>query len=138
MDRSVAQRIIARETGPLMALLGIGHWRIVTTMDLADDHTLGQCETLIDYNRATIAFNPALFSDEKSLLKTIRHELFHVVLSPFDLFMETINQIEALEPLRPALTRLWTHAQEMGVVNLERMFHGLTTPPEPPKRSRAK
>jgi hypothetical protein len=134
MDRSAVQAIVDREAGPLCERLGIERWSIRFSFDpesTGDDGHLkhGECTRLVDYNSAHISLNPESFADEESVLGTLRHELFHVVLAPFDLYSSSVDRaLEAGAPVREILDRVWDHACERGVINLERMYVGLIGP----------
>jgi hypothetical protein len=131
MDRSECQAVVEGAMPPLMRRLGIPHWRVVVSYDPsamdADGHLKhGECTRLVDYDSAHVKLNPESFDDREQLLRTLRHELFHIVLSPFDLYSTAIDRIEALDPIRDVLDRVWDHACERAVINLERMYAGLT------------
>jgi hypothetical protein len=135
MDRSAVKAIVDREIEPLMDRLGIGHWKIrVNYRPEATDEVgrlrHGECTRLVDYNSAGIVLNPEAFDDEADVLASLRHELFHVVLSPFDLFMQAARA--ALGDDRSALAtleRVWDHAVEKAVINLGRIWYGLVEKP---------
>jgi hypothetical protein len=134
MDRSAVKAIVDREIEPLMARLGIPHWHVVVSYDLrADDgicRVKGRCSRAMDYNKARIEFDPDECDDEDDVLKTLRHELFHVIASPFDLYMQAADQLtEEGSPEEAILRRVFDHAVEKAMINLERMFIGLTGPP---------
>jgi hypothetical protein len=134
MDRSAVKAIVDREIEPLMVRLGIPHWHVVVSYDLrADDgicRVKGRCSRAMDYNKARIEFDPDECDDEDDVLKTLRHELFHVVASPFDLYMQAADQLtKEGSPEEAILRRVFDHAVEKAMINLERMFLGLTGPP---------
>jgi hypothetical protein len=134
MDRSAVQAIVDRAIGPLAGRLGIEHWSIRVSYDPeptdSDGHLKhGECTRLVDYNSAHISLNPESFDDESAVLATLRHELYHVVLSPFDLYSSSVDRaLEGEGAVREILDRVWNHACERAVINLERMFVGLTEP----------
>jgi hypothetical protein len=133
MDRSEVRAIVGREIGPLMQRLGIDHWDVtVSYASSAEDSDgwieHGRCTRMIDYNKATITLNPESFNDEMAVLKTLRHELFHVVLAPFDLYSSAVDQvIDGDHAAHGLVDRVWTHACEGAVIALERMYRGLTS-----------
>jgi hypothetical protein len=136
MDRSAVKAIVEREIGPLMARLGIPHWHLVVSYDLREDDGTcrinGRCTRVIDYNRAHIELAPGEFDDEAHVLKTLRHELFHVVASPFDLYMQAADQLtKEGSPEEAILRRVFDHAVEKATINLERMYRGLTSSEAP-------
>jgi hypothetical protein len=130
MDQSSAREIVERDIEGLMEALGIPHWRITVEYGPipgdGDDglSSQGQCTRLIDYESAVIELDPARLDDEAHLLKILRHELFHVVLSPFDLMRSwMLTGISGAEHDRAM--RVINHATERGVKHLERMWNGL-------------
>jgi hypothetical protein len=132
MDRSAARAIVDREIEPLMRRLGIPHWHVSVVYDLRADNTSATtqalCHTLVDYNRARIEIDPDAIDDEADLLRVLRHELMHVLLSPFDLVANTLR--DALDDRsRAVLQTIQAYAQEQAVINLERMYRGLTKEP---------
>lgn len=131
MDRSAVQAVVERELGPLLQRLGIGHWKVRCSYAPApdqDDGTLlrGECTRLVDYQDAHIRFNPEAFDDEDAVLVTLRHELFHVILSPFDLYTSAVERAQVEGPAAEVLERIREHVLEQIVINLERMFSGLS------------
>lgn len=131
MDRSAVKAIVNRDIQPLMRAFGIPHWNIIVEFEPASpDETgwqlKGECFPSIDYEKARITLNPEAFENEDELLCTLRHELYHIVLSPFDLFMQSVDEtLGDNHQARASLERVWTHAIEMAVINLGRMFVGL-------------
>jgi hypothetical protein len=136
MDRSAVKKVVDDNIEPLMLMLGVPHWSIVVSYDLRDDNGIsrikGRCTRAIDYNKARIEFDPDECEDEADVLKTLRHELFHIVASPFDLYMQAADQCTKEDsPEEAILDRVFDHAVEKVMINLERMFIGLTgEPPE--------
>ncbi len=138
MDRSECKAIVEREIEPMMERLGIPHWRLQVSYgpipsDDPEWETRGEVTVKPNYNQAMIRLNPDAFDDETALLKTLRHELFHVVLTPYDVFIAIVKPLltpsEAVESMA---TAAWRNACEQAVINLERMHHGLTErKPEP-------
>lgn len=133
MDRSEVKAIVDREIEPMMERLGIPHWRIVVNYDLRpredNDYSpgIGDCTRRIDYTQASIGLDPDGLDDEDHVLEVLRHELFHVLLSPFDLFERAAaNATRSDDTATAILARIWTFVTEQGVINLERMYEGLT------------
>jgi hypothetical protein len=132
MDRSAVKAIVDREIEPLMKRLGIPHWRIVVgyepeSTDDPDRYCRGRNFRLVDYNRARVVLNPEGCDTEEEVLETLRHELEHVVISPFDVYLNAVTAaIPKDSPLAEVLESVWIHAMEQTVVNLNRMYLGLT------------
>src|SRR5260370_42055938 len=97
MDRSEVKAIVDAEIGLLMRRLGISHWKVTVSYDperCDGDGVLkrGECTRLVDYNSAHIRLNPESFDDGVCVLRTLRHELYHIVLSPFDLYSSAVDR----------------------------------------------
>lgn len=134
MDRSAVKAIVEREIEGLQLRLGIPHWRIVVDYDLRRSNegytTQGECGWRVDYNKASISLDPDAFDDERETLEVLRHELFHLLLSPFTVFLNTIKPLLRNDRSRSDMAEnVWTYASEQAVINLERMYRGLTAPP---------
>ncbi len=126
MDQSAVKRLVERDLETLMRAFGVPHWSIRVCygpIDGADDGCMaqGHCHRLIDYESATITLDPANLDDEDEVLKTLRHELMHVVLSPFDLLRSWMLTGPKDADYERALT-IANHATEIGVKNLSRMW----------------
>ena len=55
------------------------------------------------------------------MLDTLRHELIHALLAPFDLFYETASEL-ASKKEQELLDRVYAHSQEAGVRAIEGML----------------
>jgi hypothetical protein len=131
MDRSAVAAIVAAHLPRLSAQLGLHHWEISVgyCAEPADkDGSLkrGECTRLVDYHSAHVNLNPEAFADEAAVLVTLRHELFHIVLAPFDLYSSAVERIELPEVAVGLLERVRDHAAETAVAGLERMWVGLS------------
>jgi hypothetical protein len=138
MDRSEVRKIVERELEPLKARLGLSHWSVTVDFDLREPtgnfSTRGQCNFHVDYDKATICFDPDQLDDEAEVLHVLRHELFHIVVSPFSIFMNSIRPFLNTDPVKLDMAEsVLTHAMERAVINVERLYRGLTDkPPETP------
>src|SRR5690349_9045575 len=128
MDRSEVKQIDEREIVDLVDRLGLTQWRINVHYDLRDDDGAnGICTRHVDYNNATIELDPAGLEDEAHVLKVLRHELFHVVLAPFDTFINAVRPLtERDETTAAILASVQAHAIEQAIICLERLYRGLT------------
>jgi hypothetical protein len=131
MDRSAVERIVIEHLPAISRQLGLGHWAISVgfdqTLGMCDEGvTRGECSRLIDYQSAHLVFNPGAFEDAEAVLTTLRHELFHIVLAPFDLYTSAVERLELPDVAEELLARISDHATERCVAALERMHEGLT------------
>ena len=132
MDRSVVESIVNDHITRLTSQFGLHQWEISAGYhpEPADDEgslKRGECTRLIDYHIAHISLNPDAFADEAAVLATLRHELFHVVLSPFDLYTSAVERIELPEIAEELLERVRDHSIERCVAGMERMWVGLAS-----------
>jgi hypothetical protein len=126
MDRSAVGAIVERELKPLQEKLGLCHWDIEVECGPIQGGGNGQCSRSADYDRATIELDPEQLDDEAHVLKVLRHELFHIVHSPFDLYSCAVDNAGLGKTMDDVLDRIWRHACEKTVINLERMYNGFT------------
>jgi hypothetical protein len=136
MDRSAVERVVREHLPRLSQQLGLSHWEIslgYLAQSPDDDGALlrGECTRLVDYQSAHISLNPDAFADEEAVLVTLRHELFHVVLAPFDLYTSAVERIELPAVAEEMLERVRDHAIERAVAGLERVWAGITAPAHP-------
>jgi hypothetical protein len=131
LDRTAVERVVLEHLPRLSAQLGLNHWEISVGYAAApadDDGSLlrGDCTRLVDYQSAHVSLNPDAFADDTAVLVTLRHELFHIVLAPFDLYTSAVERIELPEPAAELLERVRDHAIERAVAGLENLWVGLT------------
>lgn len=130
MDRSAVKRIVEREIGPLQRRLGLDHWKIAVSYDLREGgdgcRSEATCSILVDYDRARIDLDPDCLDDEAAVLRVLRHELFHLVLAPFNVVVNALRpSLEKAPDLMAAMESIRAHADERAAINLERMWQGL-------------
>jgi hypothetical protein len=124
MDRSEVKRIIEANLEPLMEAFGVPHWTIKVDLDIEGD-ARGRCTRKLDYNQAYIEIDFDRCEDADDLLHVLRHELCHVVVSPFDLYMEAAREALRDDPSAlNILDRVWDHACEKSIINLGRLWIG--------------
>jgi hypothetical protein len=140
MDRSQVKKVVDDNINELMDKFGIPHWNLVIDYDLRDDHATGECTWRVDYNSATISLDVDAFKDEAHVLKVLRHELFHILLAPYSVVQNALGPLLEQDPIRKAMIEsVWVHSMEQAIINLERMYQGLTgEPPAPPTKPASK
>jgi hypothetical protein len=139
MDRSAVKEIVDREVESLRHRLGIEDWKIRVEYHAEgpdDDGGLSraECTRLVDYGIACISINHEALEAEAEVIETIRHELFHVVLAPFDLHRSAVERMDFddAKAARAVLSRVWDHSCERAVANLEKMYQRLSESPPCP------
>ena len=123
MDESAVRKIVEGNIERLAQAIGVNHWRIsVTYGPCSDPDWQAQCNRAGgDYWRADLTFDPAKLDDEDEVMRSLVHELLHLVLAPFDHYRDAITT-----HIRPGTVEgdqeqiLWTHAVEQTVTLLER------------------
>jgi hypothetical protein len=131
VDEPAVTAIVAAHLQRLSAQCGLHQWEIsvgYASSPANDDGVLrrGECTRLVDYHSAHIELNPFAFADEAAVLVTLRHELFHIVLAPFDLYTGMVEDIDLPEVAHGLLERARDHAVERAVAGMERLWTGLT------------
>jgi hypothetical protein len=131
VDRSTVERVLIEHLPVLSHCLGLSQWQISLGYDSTlgngeDGVTRGECSRLLDYQSAHITLNPDVFADNGTVLATLRHELFHIVLAPFDLYTSAVERIDLSDDVTELLDRIRDHAIEQTVIALERMYRGLS------------
>ena len=105
--------------------LGLTHWTVL--IDVADKaherEFAATCHREINYDNAVLTFyGPTWESPELTQpLRTLRHELIHLMLSPFSLLDECLRaQIRGGKHAGAAAVRLSEYCEEQAVINVER------------------
>jgi hypothetical protein len=128
MKRSEAKRIVGENIEWLRWSMNLQDWKIkVFYRELGDGDdkartvTLGQCSANVYYRWADIFINHKAHDSEEQLLDTLRHELFHVLHSEFDVYIDQVSELVSDET-KPTLRISHKLAIERLVGNLERMI----------------
>lgn len=99
---------------------GLKDWRISVEYGIPKSENpeliYAQVDAIYERQRATILINTTLFTDEKQLLETIRHEMFHLVTSPIQLLYSFVPQEQQA---------LIEFVEESIVRGLERMYENM-------------
>ena len=129
MDRSKAQKWVDENAERIKNEMGLGNWRLTVELDHIEDRNgkvIGaQVKPQPHYEKATVWINFDQIHTLERLEEDLRHELMHVLHSPFDLLYEAILEMLNPEQLKIA-NALWNHAEEMTVRNLERFYECAT------------
>ena len=130
MDVSQAKAIVERDLEGLLDTFGLGHWDVRVDLDAIRDegpNTIGISSPNADYEHAYIRLDAEAIATEDKLLRVLRHELFHVVVSPLRVYREAANQhLRRGSPAYGSDQRTWEHFEEQVICNLERLYKGLT------------
>lgn len=123
MDVSEAKKWCDENLERLMRECGIPHWRITVEYEQKEDEEYAaQCFAYPKYERAKITLNCPNIID---IDEVVRHELLHILHSPFHYYEEVVRELVPEQSL-DAILKVWSIATEMTVRNLERMHYALT------------
>lgn len=89
MNEKELKHIVDCNTEKMIKELGLGAWQIEFKYgipDNCDDDTTvgGRCKANIEAKRATIILNPQVLTTKKRAISTLRHELVHLIMKPFE------------------------------------------------------
>jgi hypothetical protein len=124
VDASEVKRIVEANMRPMSEALGVHHWFFnIDYHSTGNENWKASCSRNIDYHHAHIIIDPAHCHSEKDVLESLRHEMLHVILAPFDLYRDLVTQhiqedsVEARQE-----RRAFNYAVEQMVLRLEKMF----------------
>jgi len=141
MDKSLVQKIIRRELNRYRKLLSLQDWTITIKYNWIgdeDDATCGDCEANPNYKTAAITINPDMAANEKELIHTLRHEMFHILHASFETYRNTVEKLITDKEFK-AVEEVFDRCREDLVMCLESMFDkGLKIPLEKKKIIRKK
>lgn len=125
MDTSYVKAIVEANIAAMVDALCLNHWRIeIGYTSTGHDNWKAKCDRSGgDYYIAEITIDPAMHDDSTDVLRSLRHELLHLHLAPFDLYRDLMTQhIEEDTPAERQEQRAFTYAVEQMLGNLERML----------------
>lgn len=128
MKKDAAKKIVDAHIKQLMWATQTQMWTVnIIYGPCNNSWALAQVQISIDYFLADITINHAKHETEDQVLNSLRHELLHLVLAPFELYHEAMSETFKDDPkLMGIHKRLMTHACESMVHNLEHIFqHGV-------------
>jgi len=141
MDKPEVIKIVKREVPRYQKLLNLPHWIFnfqYGWIDDAEDSFYGKCWPDPDYNTATIKINFELHENEEILVRTIRHEMLHVVHAEFETYRKAASLLMT-KPEFMAMDVVFGACCEKTVKQLEFMLKSLGIPlvkPKPKKKEK--
>ena len=69
--------------GKYQYYFGLKSWRIEVSFAVDDQENIGDCVACPEYFKARVAFNLDKLPSLKEMEMVVRHEMLHVVLSPY-------------------------------------------------------
>lgn len=134
MDSSAVKAIVDREWQGMARAMGLHRWKI--RFDYGSLEDAAECERDLSYYRATIRFDPARAIDEADVLDSLRHELTHLLLAPFDQYRITMAAlIRDDSPESRMEDAAWHYACEHAVISVMDALSIASAPPEAPATS---
>lgn len=127
MDASEVIRIADKHLPKMLWQLQLNMWTVrVDTASLQGMKASIRFEH--EYENAVITIDPEQTQDERDVLDSLRHELFHIIHADFQLFRAVALQ-GVMQQDADAMDQVYDYACEKTVLRLERMFeHGLGSP----------
>jgi hypothetical protein len=124
MDRSAVKAIVESHLDSLAEVFGVERWCIQVNYEACDNPNHGaSCGRAVDYDKAFITIDPDKHKDEGEVVDSLRHEIEHILLSPFDLYRDAMTQhIDDETKEHRQEQRLFTYAVEQTVINIERLW----------------
>jgi hypothetical protein len=131
MDRSEVKRIVEEALEPMATALWVRDWLILPEYGAIEDGKCGFCKADPAYMKATIRLDPAQLDDEDDVLRTLRHEILHIVHGEFAVYMNMMLCAvkEKDWRMKDVEDRAYTLACERTVARLERLLDGLGQTP---------
>jgi len=128
MDRSKVEEIVKANNTWMRKALQLQDWTIHYTFDEKpcknDDEFYGSCAECTPepgYVQAHMNFVPSRFKDEAEVLKTLRHELLHLVTAQFETYRLAVAEYINPQDMK-AIDHVWNYAHERAVNTLETML----------------
>lgn len=122
-----AELLLRRELGRLLKALGLSHFSIDLVVGRCSDNS-NQAESSVmdEYQRGQVTVDPAKHDDAEELTESLRHELQHFLIAPFDHVQEQVMAyLEDDKAAARAIGEAFRVAKERTVRNLERTDMGL-------------
>ncbi len=125
MDTTAVKRIVEEHLHPLQHRLQVQEWRVDVLYEALEGETNARTNFIYPYRHAKIRIDPAQHDDEADVIRSLRHELAHLVLAPFGHAIKTAERIlENDDTASRAFDEAKRFAVEECIVNLERMLDG--------------
>lgn len=129
MNHDQARQIVDDAILPMRAALSLQSWKIDIVYRRLDDGLMGTCRPNTPYTDAVIEIDCEQAEDADTLLRTLRHELLHIVHSEFQVIRKIAGQFidgDAFD----AVDVGYTMGAERTVTALESMLDNLGMSPK--------
>src|SRR5690625_2021060 len=119
MEAMDVRAIVDQHAPRLKKASGIERWDVRITVERCPEQVKGQCEADPRYMIAEIQIDPEHAEDEDDVVKTLRHEMLHVLVSQFEVYRAAVHHLVDSEDALNAIDEVWTFATENVVHNIE-------------------
>lgn len=117
METSEVRAIVETHASAMLHLVGAPHWKVEIEYGRCDNPEWGaQCYRKVEYWHAIITLDPERHDTEQDVLDSLRHEMTHLLLAPFDLYRDLMTQhisVDSPEGRQEGVA--WTFAVEQTV-----------------------
>ena len=126
MNKDEAKEIVDEYLETMRWKLQLQDWGInINYTRIKQSGTIGMCRADPKYKRADIDLDYDLIENKTELLRTLRHELFHIMHSHFEVYRKAVSHL-VTENEFDAIDEIFIHAAEDCVLKLENMLdHGI-------------
>lgn len=121
MNHSEGRAIVKREAGRMLYALGLNQWKLDVLYERIEGGSLAACNTDLFYKRILIRIDLDLHNSEWELLRSLRHEMFHVFHAYFNFMLDQSKEVMTDEQAR-MINKTWKLACENMVQMLEFAF----------------
>lgn len=123
MDRAEAKAHVEKYIKDYKRAYGVQHWDIDIVWGYKNGAP-GEILVKHEYERAVLYLDTDEIDDIPKLDRILRHELSHILESPFQLFYDAVIEFVPGDEMKNALASIWFKAKELTVKNIERMHEG--------------
>lgn len=121
MERSECKKIVEAHLKDLMWELAVQNWQVNIRYQELPERTTASVELNYAYEWAILFIDPDKHETTEDVLKSLRHELIHLLLGPIEAYRLTLREL--IKPkLHDAEAQAAHTAIERTVLNIERIF----------------
>lgn len=120
MKRKAVDKWLNKNLIRIVSQYGLNHVDLEVTTSEDSVTNLGECTTDFNQNTATIVLYVSDIEDMEDLEETLRHELEHVLLAPWDMFFDITLRLCPDSTTKAIIYSIWHTAQEISRANIGR------------------
>lgn len=129
LNRPDAKAIVDRTFWDMQRALGLADWKLKVEWRKLDPNTKGQARLTPRYGHGTVAFDENEHDEEKDLLRSVRHELLHVLVAEHDPLRDVAHCLADSKTEHDLVNCTEQECAERMVLQLERTLDGLGLTP---------